>query len=207
MGTLTFSNMETRSDELENCDLETLQKKLQVLEAQQHTNQRLITRQLKDINTIEEGRNSKLLHDKVENRKRALLRARQKFEQRKKHFYNHDLPAYEEKVLKIAREVEAEERKAHAKKSDYFEDLLKELNQLCKCRITKKQFKDPTSVPSGNIYERKVAMSILKGKYKNLGESTEPNLFRGDKFTQKLIQIISKYKNIDKADEEWPGLG
>ena len=81
-----------------------------------------------------------------------------------------------------------------SKKFSPFEHLINDLVELCKDPISGVLMEQPTSLPSGNVYNKSVATSILKGRYKKFNEPRVVNKFRKDNFTNKLIKIVQKYQ-------------
>ena len=115
--------------------------------------------------------------------------AYQQFEDEKDRFYNEEVKNYD----KLIGEAENEEIKVIYVSP--FDTFIKELQAICRCKGTKKTMVNPVSMPSGHVFDRHIAESILKGQFKKLNQSTAPNVLRHDKFTRSLIMLLNKFKD------------
>lgn len=185
------TNIQSRS-----CTDSDLYERVKTLEDLVKKNKNLIARQTSYIEELKEENKVKY---EVENRKRALIIAKQKFESKKNKFHNEEIKLYEEQIDQLHRKYEEEEFKRSKKEGSPFQCLMRDLASLCKDPVTGVLMNEPTSLPSGNIYEKKIANSIMAGRYKKFNEPNMINKFREDNFTKKLTQIVKKYqKNIHK---------
>ena len=115
--------------------------------------------------------------------------AYQNFEEEKNRFYDEEVKKYD----KLIEDAESEEIKV-----DYvspFDTFIKELQTICRCKGTKKTMVNPVSMPSGHVFDRHVAESIIRGQFKRLNQPTAPNVLRHDKFTRSLMTLLNKFKD------------
>ena len=109
-----------------------------------------------------------------------------------------DLKEDKENLYKEIQEKNNENEQELIKETNFYK-LLWDLEQLCQCPASNKLIKDPTSVPSGKVYSKDIAVAILKGKLQKFKEDMKPNVFRSDFFTKDFIKIINKYKNLEEC--------
>ena len=167
--------------------------KIKILEEKLAKNKKMINLQNKTLEEIATNNKKEKVMEEIENKKRALARAKEKFEEKKKKFYTEELDKYEKKLLKIQK-INEEEEKKEAPTGSPFECLFNDLVKLCKCPVTGKVMKNPISLPSGRIYDSTAVNRVLKGKIPGVVEEKTPDLFRKDVFTMKLVKLVERYK-------------
>ncbi|CAI2379899.1 unnamed protein product [Moneuplotes crassus] len=183
---------------MDKSEFESKIERIKQLEAQVAKNKKLITQQEKDIKEIQDSSAIRAVADEIETRKRALNRARRRFEEKKEKFYNEDLDKYEKKLLSLKKK-NLEEKKIVTQQKSPYESLIVDLIKICKDPVKGTVMRDPVSLPSGEVYDADTAKKIRKGKITTFNEPKVPNMFREDKFTNRLIKIVEKY---EKAEEK-----